>query len=404
MKISELKNPQLNEGALGEDLDVYSAGLKSMFQPGVTQQAQLQSDLFLKDFVADAIVSLQNAVKSGIVVPGTATKAPPADTANNADTAAKVAPTAPPAAPAGAPPAAPAGGKNAAATDPYENLKGQMRRLQPKPGAKPLPANFATELNSDMAKLAKGDKESGTHAANKILKFANAGYDVSELAPTWNASSKAGERFLTQSVYRAITNMLREHGLTWDNLGLRIRLYEGARNSGVFLSRCNPIPVATTEFKKMDLVFEGIITELFESQSGEADQSISTYLMTWFGKWMKGVNWSGREQQVKSLISAIETNYPKGNWKGAIQQLAKAAYAISAAGSTSPEGLANATNQQPAGNPVAADGITDFGVSGSGASKTGQTSAAKGADTAEEKLKALAKANPKLAQKYNIKP
>jgi hypothetical protein len=379
MKISELKNPQLNEGALGEDLDVYSAGLKSMFQPGVTQQAQLQSDLFLKDFVADAIVSLQNAVKSGIVVPGAATPA------GQNTMQPKTTPV----------------GKNAASADPYENLKGQMRRLQPKTGAKPLPDNFATELNIDMAKLAKGDKESGTRAANKILKFANSGYDVSELAPIWNASSKASERFLTQSVYRAIANMLREHGLTWDNLGLRNRLYEGAGNSGVFLSRCSPIPVASPEFKKMDLIFEGIITELFEGQSGEADQSISTYLMTWFGKWMKGVDWEGRRPQVQSLISAIETNYPKGNWKGAIQQLAKAAYAISAAGSTSPEGLANAA-AKPTDGKVAADAITDFGVSGGSASKPGQTSAAQGAD-AEEELKALVKADPRLAQKYNIK-
>jgi hypothetical protein len=236
-----------------------------------------------------------------------------------------------------------------------------------------------------MEKLANGDKESGIYAANEILKLATDGYDVSKLTSTWNASSKAGERFLTQSVYRAITNMLREHGLTWDNLGLRIRLYEGAGNSGVLLSRCNPIPVATPEFKKMDQVFESIVAELFgNKQPVEGSQRISSYMMTWFGKWMHGVNWQRNRPQVQSLISAIETNYPKGNWKGAIKQLARAAYALSADGTTAPEGVKNA--KTPA-VPAASKG-----------------SIWNNSADAEEELKALAKANPKLAQKYNIKP
>ena len=175
----------------------------------------------------------------------------------------KVEPTldAPAPAPAPTAPAAPAPSKNAAGTDSYENVKGQMRKITPVAGAKPLPAEMAARLDSDMAKLAKGDKDSGVFAADKILKFANAGYDVSKLQPKWMASSKAGERFLTQSVYREISKMLKEHGLTWANLGLRIRLNESVKGHGVFLSKriATPImPSASKIEESLKAKFKGI--------------------------------------------------------------------------------------------------------------------------------------------------
>ena len=381
MKIAELKNPQpqLNEGFLDALIgDRRKAGIKSMFKSGMTSKAQLAKDIFNRDFVADAIASLENAVKSGIVVPGAAPK-----TTAVAPKTTAVAPKTT---------AAPAG-KNAALTDPYENLKGQIRRIQPKPGAAPLPGNLVTELNDDMSKLAKGDKESGMNAATKILKLANDGYNVSNLASTWNANSKAGERLLTQSIYRAITTMLSEHGLIWDNLGLRTRLYEGAGNAVVLLSRCNPIPVTTPEFKKMDQVFESIVAELFgNKQPVEGAESISSYMMDWFYQYMYGVNWEKRKPQVQSLINAIETNYPRGNWKGAIRQLANAAYALSAAGSVVPKGAKNAVSagKQPTNTANRSSSMIDV-LAGSNTN-------------AEEQLKQILKNNPNLAKKYNIKP
>ena len=375
MKIDELKNPQpqLNEGfldtLLGAAPGEVSAGIKSAFNPGMTTKAQLAKDIFIKEFVADGIASLQNAVKSGVVVPGVAPKAPSPASKTTAATV----------------------GKNAASTDPYENLKGQIRRLQPKPNAQPLPNDLVVKLNSDMEKLAKGDKESGIYAANEILKLANDGYNVSNLTSTWKAKSKAGDRPLTQSVYRAITNMLSEHGLTWDNLGLRTRLYEGPGNSGVLLSRCNPIPVTTPEFKKMDQVFESIVAELFgNKQPVEGAERISSFMMDWFGKWMYGVNWQGRKPQVQSLINAIETSYPNGNWKGAIRQLARAAYAYSNASSSLPKGVKNAkipAGKQPTNTANRSSSMIDVLAGGN--------------TDAEEQIKQLLKNNPSLANKYN---
>jgi hypothetical protein len=119
--------------------------------------------------------------------------------------------------------AAPA--KNAAANDTYEKAKGDIRKVQG--GQKPMPPKTAATIASDLAKLAKGDKESGVAAAQKIMQFAKAGVDVSKQQQAWVANSKAGERFLTQSVYFEISKMLKEHNLAWSDLGIRVHLLEG---------------------------------------------------------------------------------------------------------------------------------------------------------------------------------
>ena len=115
--------------------------------------------------------------------------------------------------------------KNAAASDTYEKAKGDIRKVQG--GQKPMPPKTAATIAGDLAKLAKGDKESGVAAAQKIMTFAKAGVDISKQQQAWIANSKAGERFLTQSVYFEISKMLREHNLSWSDLGMRVHLLEG---------------------------------------------------------------------------------------------------------------------------------------------------------------------------------
>jgi len=149
-------------------------------------------------------------------VPGQPTAKPAASTAPAQSRTAPAAPGAK---------TAPATGKNAAANDTYEKSKANIRSVQG--GEKPLPANIAQGIQADLAKMAKGDKESGVFAADKIMKLAKLGMDVKDIQAKWLANSKAGERFLTQSQYFEISKMLREHGLRWSDLGLRIHLVEG---------------------------------------------------------------------------------------------------------------------------------------------------------------------------------
>lgn len=124
--------------------------------------------------------------------------------------------------------------------DPFDQFKGEMRKLAGITGARPLPAvgptaKFASELKGDLAKIQKGDKETGSYLANKILKYAKAGYDVSGPAKAWLNSARVGERALSVKEYKEITEVLKEFDLDWQDIGLIVRLDESA-DSVVFLS------------------------------------------------------------------------------------------------------------------------------------------------------------------------
>lgn len=149
------------------------------------------------------------------------------------------------------------------ATDPYERFKGEVRKLQtPQPGAKPLPPEMITGVEADIAKLAKGDKESGSAAAQKLMNFAKQGYDVSKLAPKWAGSSKAGERFLTQSIFRAVDKILKEHKLSWNSLGLSTRILENF-SQGVFISMLNEdVPLTS---KDIDQVMSAVAQDIMKT-------------------------------------------------------------------------------------------------------------------------------------------
>ena len=90
-----------------------------------------------------------------------------------------------------------------------------------------MPPKISATIDGALAKLAKGDKESGVFAAQKIMNVAKLGVDVSKQQQAWIGNAKAGEKFLTQSVYFEISKMLKEHNLSWSDLGMRVHLLEG---------------------------------------------------------------------------------------------------------------------------------------------------------------------------------
>ena len=119
--------------------------------------------------------------------------------------------------------------KNAADTDYYEKVKGSMRKMKAT-GTKPVPPKFADKVSKEIGLLAKGNKDYGARAASTILNLGSKGYDVSKLQQQWQATAKSAERLLTQSVYYYVTNLLKEHGLDWSDLGLKITLIESRNN------------------------------------------------------------------------------------------------------------------------------------------------------------------------------
>ena len=136
--------------------------------------------------------------------------------------------------------------KLTAQSDTYEQFKSQLRKLAKTPGSKKLPAatttKFKAELQSDLAKLGHGDKESGIYAANKIMQYARAGYNMNDQINSWLAAVNKEKRIIGEDVCyldisdaRMIAAILKENNLNWSDLGIRVILSE-SKLSGIFIA------------------------------------------------------------------------------------------------------------------------------------------------------------------------
>lgn len=68
--MTKKKTKKIDEGFLDALIGDYgAAGMRSMFKKGMTREAQLAQDLFIKDFVADATSSLSAGIQGGFVDP-----------------------------------------------------------------------------------------------------------------------------------------------------------------------------------------------------------------------------------------------------------------------------------------------------------------------------------------------
>ena len=132
--------------------------------------------------------------------------------------------------------------QTAPATEPTAPAQGQA-------AANPTPTPKASNLNSYFQNFSKemqgaGDKKQkialakelvniiadrggeGSEAAVSILRKVGGDLDNNFKQAAMNAL-KNGQRLLKQSVYFEITKMLREHNLSWSDLGIRVHLLEG---------------------------------------------------------------------------------------------------------------------------------------------------------------------------------
>ena len=73
------------------------------------------------------------------------------------------------------------------------NIVNQMRSYQPKPGAKPLPAQKVQDVTKDIAQV-RNNKDWAVMTGSRILKFANAGYDVTALHKQWSQEVAIGSK------------------------------------------------------------------------------------------------------------------------------------------------------------------------------------------------------------------
>lgn len=76
MKINEFKAQQVNEELSSWIGELPAAFFKGMVNRGTSTKDQMVLDVFIKDFVSDALVSLDTAIKSGWVDPSSNSSAP----------------------------------------------------------------------------------------------------------------------------------------------------------------------------------------------------------------------------------------------------------------------------------------------------------------------------------------
>lgn len=408
MKINDLN--KIEEG-LGSSLfgEVPVAALKGFFS-GKGTKAQLTQDIFIKDFVGDAIASLDNGVQAGIIDPKSpdqATLGPePAkpETQNDGatdDTATtntpnQVNPAAVKPAP-GQPGAAPAQSGTAAAVAAKKSQQQTTQNINNYVKQAAGAINQATDKNQKIALTKElvnsmADRK-GTPEYNNAIKgvegiikrggvdpgFASAA--ISNLR-SGKTMSEAWRIYFANKLVEAV-------GLTWKDLGLCV-LKEG-----------KTYYIAETRYVKLNQLFESIMEvttggigfgatpagatatvgkagttpapqnigaptnvslnapvvpqadeKPAEPKGPKTSQSISEYLLDWFTQYMGGVDWKAKGQMVLPLILQVQATYGRGKGKAALTKLAQAAFSLSKG--ALPKGIQDEVDKAKAGQQPAA--------------------------------------------------
>jgi hypothetical protein len=371
MKLDEFK--KLEELRLSSLLGDYgAAAVKKMTGQagGKSVQQQMAQDMFLKDFVGDAVSSLETAIEGGLVDPnikssggagGAAPEKPvdPASVTPEPAAGAPAAPTAPTAQGAPAATAAPAAGGlqktgTNMATGKYKQQQQSTQNLN----------NYVKGISQQLGQVQ--DKAQKVALTKELVNFMADRKDY----PEWGNALKTAEfvlkknsdpNFATAAIQKLragqrmdlnpaglkegwkiyYLNMLIEGaGLTWKDLGLSV-LQE---------SRTRKYRIVETRYLRLNKIFESIV-----EADASGKMSIGEYLKTrWYPQYMKGVNYSPNQQAVDSSIDAIEASYSKDKGKAALEKLAQMSYALSKG--NVPAGAANIANQGAAGGSTAAPG------------------------------------------------
>ena len=90
------------------------------------------------------------------------------------------------------------------------NLVNQMRAYQPQTGAKVLPAAMSAGVMKDLANV-RNNKDWAVMTGTKIMKFANAGYDVADLHKKWSQEVAIGKKQkIMQDIYSEDLEILKK--------------------------------------------------------------------------------------------------------------------------------------------------------------------------------------------------
>jgi hypothetical protein len=393
MKLNDFKQTeqQLDELRLSSLVGDYgSAAIKKLFGKtgGKTTQQQMAQDIFIKDFVGDAISSLETGIKSGLINPsarGTPRQVNPASVQPQAGQPGATTPTAPNAPtttkPGGT---APAVGKFNQQKQTTQNMNQYIQKAAQTINAtqdKNQKIALTKELVNYMADR-KGYPEwdNGLATVQQVIKKGNVDPNFANAALN---KMKAGQTMAEAWKIFYINKLLESVKLSWKDVGLSVLKESTSKN----------YIIVESKYLKLNNVFESIV----EAAKG---QSIQDYLQNWFAQYMQGVNYSSQQQMVDKLINNVAKTYAQDKGKQALETLAQSAWALSKG---SAPGAANVSNQiqqaaaAPGGNqPQAAGQTQPATATNSQAQPASQLNSQQMAAQIKQDLAKLAKVDPKL--------
>lgn len=302
MKLNEIE--KTNEGFLD------TLGRALMGKPN---QAKMTQDIFINDFVDDAMASLSSAIAGGLVsadagpAPGETPVEPP-----------KEEPPAPAPSPTPAPPVK-TPHDSSAAVGAYKQQQQTTQNINN------YVKNVAATLNKET------DPKQKIALTKELINFMadRKGYpeydNAMATAKQILAKHRAGGNMLRalqsgQKVTEAwniywINKLLEAVNLTWKDLGYTLLIE----------NKTKKYKIVETKYYKLNKVFESIV----EAAPGSA-MSITDYLKkSWYPKYMKGVNYAHAQSQVDAIIDQIQQSYAKDQGKAALTKLANLSFSVS---------------------------------------------------------------------------
>jgi hypothetical protein len=289
MKIKDLKSKkvvseiQLSSFGLGD----YGSALGKQLVGkggGLTKQDLMTQNIYIKNFVSNALSNLNNAIKSGLVDPKKVD--PRKATAADFPTTKQMQP---------------------GDLGDY-NLKDKLAQQQ----------KDKQQAAINQAQAAK-DKQASDAAQAKINKAAAASASPAATAAADARVARAQQSQATQptSVSDKLDKAAAQRGQT---------PYTQTKQNTP--GNTPPMPrVRESSYNRLNALFESIMETVVPQQSNT--QSVKDYLKTvWLPGYLKGVNWKPNEQQIDKILQQVQDTYAKDGGRGALNQLASLSFSI----------------------------------------------------------------------------
>ena len=434
MKIDDIyikESEQIDELRLSNMIGGAAASkIKSAFGGGKSAATILAQEIFVKDFVSDAVSALENAKAAGLIAPPQPGKpeeeeTPPPEQPVAEPEQPQPQGEQPPAQPQGQaqPAAAPAkaarkqgdAGKAQAArikamNDYLKKVSTQMSQIADPKQKQELSKEM---INYMMDRQGSPEWENGLKTVEFILnknldpKFAMAsiqrlkGGQQMNVNPANAPKARQGANYFKESQWQVYwMNRLAEAcGFTLKQLGFTV-LQE---------HRTRAYRIVETRYYKMNNIFESIMEA--DEPAGQVGIPFGKFMRDWFGQYMQGVDYTTNKPALYQIIDAMEDTYNNKKGKidtGAINKLAQGGWAASKAVGVNPSGAQDAAGAQGApasgaqGAQAQGAGAAQPQAQAQGQAQAAQPAQAKAASGAENGYQIAQRIKSELNKLYKI--